>query len=167
MVIFQIFLSDINNLKINLFNSKRGHKQAQLLQVKVNLGVMEIKEYSTFPRSQKLEPHHQMQFSVIPRTLLLGRGITPLLRIHSVYSKVVKFGFIQVNNIIITTSYVRKINMISLWKWFEKKKNPLVLIDSFKYMFERNILSWEVGFSKIYSYFSIKFGSTYFFQNLL
>ena len=36
--------------------------------------VMAMKEYSIRPRSQKLEPHHQMQFSVIPEHFLLGNS---------------------------------------------------------------------------------------------
>ena len=39
--------------------------------VRVDLGVMTMKGYSTFPRSPELEPHHKMQFSVIPKTPLL------------------------------------------------------------------------------------------------
>ena len=46
-----------------------GPKQVLQLQVRVDLGVMAMKGYSTFPRSPKLEPHHQMQFSVISRIL--------------------------------------------------------------------------------------------------
>ena len=38
----------------------------------VNLGVKAMKEYSTFPRALELEPHHQIQFNVILRTLLRG-----------------------------------------------------------------------------------------------
>ena len=39
------------------------------LWVRVDLGVMAMKVYSTYLRAPELEPHHQMQFSVIPRTL--------------------------------------------------------------------------------------------------
>ena len=38
----------------------------------MDLGVMATDEYSELPRSPELEPHHQMQFSVIPRTPLFG-----------------------------------------------------------------------------------------------
>ena len=38
--------------------------------IRENLEVMAIKEYSTLPQILKLKPHHQMQFSVLPRTLL-------------------------------------------------------------------------------------------------
>ena len=34
--------------------------------ITVNLGAMAMKGYSTFHRSPELEPHHKMQFSVIP-----------------------------------------------------------------------------------------------------
>ena len=40
-------------------------------QVRVNLGVITMKEYTTFPKASGLELHHQMQLSVIPRTLVL------------------------------------------------------------------------------------------------
>ena len=33
---------------------------------------LRMKEYSTFPNIVGLEPHYQMQFNVIPRTLILG-----------------------------------------------------------------------------------------------
>ena len=35
------------------------------LQVRVDLGVMVMKEYPTLLRSPELEPHHQMWFSLI------------------------------------------------------------------------------------------------------
>ena len=38
----------------------------------VDLGVMAMKGYSMFTKSQELEPHHQMQFSFIPKTLVVG-----------------------------------------------------------------------------------------------
>ena len=33
-----------------------------------------VKEYSTFPKVSELQPHHQMQFNVIPRMLVSGAG---------------------------------------------------------------------------------------------
>ena len=47
----------------------------------MNLGVMAVKRYSTFPRVPELEPHNQMQFNVIIRTPFFeGVGIIqPLL----------------------------------------------------------------------------------------
>ena len=42
-----------------------GPKQVLPLLIRVDLGVMAIKGYSTLPRSQELEPYYQMQFSVI------------------------------------------------------------------------------------------------------
>ena len=38
-------------------------------QVRVDLGVMERKDYSTLPTAMELKPHYQMQFDVIPRVL--------------------------------------------------------------------------------------------------
>ena len=45
------------------------------LWVRVSLGVIAMKRYSTFPKASELEPHHQMQFSVILRTSLCSRCI--------------------------------------------------------------------------------------------
>ena len=39
-----------------------------LLRVRVGLGVMLIKGYSTFPSAPESEHHHQIEFNVIPRT---------------------------------------------------------------------------------------------------
>ena len=49
------------------------------LQVREDLGVMTMKEYSTFPRAPELEPYDQMQFTIIPRTPILW-SILPLCR---------------------------------------------------------------------------------------
>ena len=48
-------------------------------QVWVDLGIMAMKGYSTYLKSPKLKPHHQMQFNVISRTLIHGGGL-PLCR---------------------------------------------------------------------------------------
>ena len=40
---------------------------------------MAMKGYTTFPKAPRLEPHHQMQFNVISKTLLRKR-LTPLQR---------------------------------------------------------------------------------------
>ena len=46
------------------------------LQVKVDLGVMAIEEYSTLPRRPELEFHHPMKFNVILRTpTFVGEGV--------------------------------------------------------------------------------------------
>ena len=47
--------------------------------VKVELGVMAMKEYSTFSKAPGLESHYQIQFSVLSRTLV-RRSLTPLQR---------------------------------------------------------------------------------------
>ena len=44
--------------------------QDRTLTVRVDLGVMTMKGYSTLHKAQGLEPHSQTQFSVIPRTLV-------------------------------------------------------------------------------------------------
>ena len=56
MVIYQAFLSDKNNLQIDLFDLLIG----PLLQDRVDLGVMTMKGYSILHRSLELEPYHQM-----------------------------------------------------------------------------------------------------------
>ena len=46
--------------------------------VRVDLGVKAMKQYSTLHRPTELEPHHEIQFSVIPGTPFLERGLVPL-----------------------------------------------------------------------------------------
>ena len=65
-----IFQSNTNNFQTDLFNTQI--EQIQPLQVRVDLGVMVIKGYSTQLRALKLEPHYQMEFSAIPRAPLIG-----------------------------------------------------------------------------------------------
>ena len=43
------------------------------------LEVMAMKKYSIFLKTPELAPHHQIQFSVIPRTLV-GGGVLPQLK---------------------------------------------------------------------------------------
>ena len=51
-----------------------GPYQVLLLQAKVDLGVMAMKRYSTFPKAPALlKAHYQMLFNVISRTLVRGR----------------------------------------------------------------------------------------------
>ena len=50
-----------------------------------NLGVMATKKYSTFPKASRVEPRHQLQFSIISRTRL-GVGPYPSAEMQSVYS---------------------------------------------------------------------------------
>ena len=57
---FQIVLS---NMILN---------QIHLTQLKVDLGAMALNRCSTFPRDPELQPHHQMQFSVIFKTAPFG-----------------------------------------------------------------------------------------------
>ena len=47
---------------------------------------MAIKRLSTFLKVPRLEPHHQMQFSVIPRTLVGGVGVSPSTEMQLAYS---------------------------------------------------------------------------------
>ena len=48
-----------------------------IIFIRVDLGVMAMKRYSTFSKTSELEPHHQMQFNVICKTLVGGRSVFP------------------------------------------------------------------------------------------
>ena len=64
------------------------------------LGVMAMHMYSAFSKGPELEPHHLMQFCVIPSTI--RRGAYPSAKMQSVYSTapndrvVVGFNFIPI-----------------------------------------------------------------------
>ena len=45
-----------------------------MMEPRVSLEIMAMKEYSTLPRSPEIEPHHHIQFRVIPWTHLLGQS---------------------------------------------------------------------------------------------
>ena len=47
------------------------------LRIRVDLDIITLKGYSTFPKSPKPETHHQMLFNVVHRTPLGGRIPTP------------------------------------------------------------------------------------------
>ena len=57
---------EIKTIKTYLFDTK----MLLPLWARVYLGAMVMKGYSTLPSSPELLPHHQMQLSVIPRTLV-------------------------------------------------------------------------------------------------
>ena len=61
-----------NRLSDSIWNME-GPKQVVPIWIRVDLEVIAMKVYSTFPQ-------HQMQFSIIPRTLIvtIERGLTPL-----------------------------------------------------------------------------------------
>ena len=61
----------LSNLGHSFYLMHIRAKQVLSLQVRVNLGVMLMKRYSTFTKSQETESHDQMHFSIKPRTLLL------------------------------------------------------------------------------------------------
>ena len=46
-----------------------------------------MKGYSTLHRAPELEPHHQVQFSVISRILFREEDLIPYQRMQSAYSK--------------------------------------------------------------------------------
>ena len=49
-----------------------GPEKAILLRVRVFLGIIAMKEHSILTESPELEPHHQIQFNVIPMIYLFG-----------------------------------------------------------------------------------------------
>ena len=55
---------------LNLKTFEAQFEQVLPLRINVDLGMMATKGYSIFPISLELEPHYQMQFCVIPRTLI-------------------------------------------------------------------------------------------------
>ena len=46
--------------------------QVLMLQARVDLGVILMKEYSTFHKVLRLELHHQMQYNIISRYVFVG-----------------------------------------------------------------------------------------------
>ena len=73
--------------KKDLFNPFNRPGQELTLWIRMDLGVMAMKGYSTLPKLPELKPYHQMQFSVISRTpLFFGGGeILSLCRGYSWY----------------------------------------------------------------------------------
>ena len=65
-----------------------GPKEVLPFWVKVDLRVMAMKVYSRLPRAAELNPHHQIQFSVIP---LIFLGSNPLQKIQLAYAKIFTF----------------------------------------------------------------------------
>ena len=53
--------------------------------VRVDLKIMAMKGHCTSSKSSKLKPHHQIQFSIIPRTLLILKLVLPLFREYNQY----------------------------------------------------------------------------------
>ena len=49
------------------------------LQLEVDMGVMAMKVYSIVSKSSELDPHYQMQFSILPRTFLFEEDIVSIL----------------------------------------------------------------------------------------
>ena len=43
----------------------------------MNLEMMAVKGYSTFPSAPELKAHFKMKFNITPRTLLLVGGVLP------------------------------------------------------------------------------------------
>ena len=56
------------------------------IRVTADLEVVAMKGYPTFYKAFELEPHHQMQFSVIKRTLVVGRVLITLVRYSATQS---------------------------------------------------------------------------------
>ena len=66
-IMFAFFLRVCLQL-IVLQDQEIGLKQELVLRIIVDQGVIVMKRYSTFPNAPEQEPHHQIQFNVIPRT---------------------------------------------------------------------------------------------------
>ena len=93
------------------------------LRVNVNLGVMTIKGYFSFPKAPRHEPHHQMKFRI--RTCCWGR-VLPLCRdaIGVFYRPwtwimyTTKYGvmqqFIQVRNLFVDVNEIKRTNSINI-----------------------------------------------------
>ena len=61
-----------------------GPKQILPIQVRVDLRVMPMKGSSTFLKALGLEPHHQMQFSVIPRILIERKQVSEQMEVKEI-----------------------------------------------------------------------------------
>ena len=72
---YQSFSGTQLNDQTVLFDPLVGPKQALPLWIRVNLCAMAMKEYSTLPKTPGQEPHHQMQFNFISKTLVGGGSI--------------------------------------------------------------------------------------------
>ena len=57
-----------------------GPEQTLHLQVRVDQGVMAINRYFTFPKAPGVEPHRQIQLSVISKALVVVGDLTLLQR---------------------------------------------------------------------------------------
>ena len=52
--------------------------KVQQIRVTMDLGFIAMKKYTTFLKVARLEPYSEMQFSVITKTLVERRGLTPM-----------------------------------------------------------------------------------------
>ena len=66
-----------------LFDPHLGHYLVLPLRVRVDLGVLSMKGYSTFLIALGLEPHLQIVLCIISRILIEEKGLTPLKRFYS------------------------------------------------------------------------------------
>ena len=62
-----------------------GPSEVLSLQIKVDMGRMAMKVYSTLLRALKLKPHQKMELSVMLRTPLEKTGSQPLYRGYNQY----------------------------------------------------------------------------------
>ena len=69
-------------IKFEFFlNTSIKPEQIVPLQFRVDLGVMVMKRFFTLPRLPELEPRHQMQFTVMPKTHLYFFILSPADRL--------------------------------------------------------------------------------------
>ena len=78
------FIGTSFKCQIVLFDPYIGLKQVISLRARVDLRAIAMKKQSTFPKAPGLEPHHQIQFTVIYRRIFERPYL--LSEIHSVYS---------------------------------------------------------------------------------
>ena len=106
-------LSSTNNSKTNLFEVLIGSPQVLPLQARVDLGVMAMNKYSTLLRSLKLEHHHQIWFSAIPRTPLFEECFNSIQRIQSAYSN----PSLQKIEVVVSIYHARLKTVHNIFNW--------------------------------------------------
>ena len=82
------------------------------LRIRVHLGIISIKMYSTLPRSPKLEPHHQRHFSILSGYRAFVRGI--ILIFCGIYSKLSRSA---PNRVVRGSEIIKKLMCIYWCTW--------------------------------------------------
>ena len=90
--------------------------------VYIYIYIMEMKGYSTLTIFQELEPHHPMQFSVIPRSLLFGGGLR-----FSSGDTIIVFQDLMTGCIGLISISLRRVIFVMLWQ------SPFLKIKQLRY----------------------------------